>query len=115
MSESARKPIADLDRLSVPELTALITAAEAKRSERMEGAKAELLAEFRDKAAALGVSLDSLVPRGEPAYASRTRNGIGAKVPAKYRNPETGDTWSGRGREPRWLKGKNRATFALKT
>lgn len=27
----------------------------------------------------------------------------GKKVPVKYRNTETGDTWSGRGLKPRWL------------
>lgn len=31
---------------------------------------------------------------------------------AKYRNPETGETWSGRGRAPRWLEGKNRDDFS---
>ena len=28
----------------------------------------------------------------------------GAKVPAKYRNTTTGETWSGRGLQPKWLK-----------
>ncbi|MEO8152330.1 MAG: H-NS histone family protein [Rhizobacter sp.] len=28
----------------------------------------------------------------------------GAKVPPKYRNASTGDTWSGRGLQPKWLK-----------
>ena len=28
----------------------------------------------------------------------------GVKVAAKYRNAQTGDTWSGRGLQPRWLK-----------
>jgi H-NS histone C-terminal domain len=28
---------------------------------------------------------------------------------AKYRNPETNDTWSGRGRMPNWLKRKQEA------
>lgn len=28
----------------------------------------------------------------------------GAKVAAKYRNSTTGETWSGRGLQPRWLK-----------
>jgi len=26
------------------------------------------------------------------------------KVPAKYRNAATGETWSGRGLQPKWLK-----------
>lgn len=34
------------------------------------------------------------------------------RADAKYRNPETGETWSGRGRAPRWLEGKNREDFA---
>lgn len=34
-------------------------------------------------------------------------------VAAKYLNPETGETWSGRGRAPRWLDGKNREDFAV--
>jgi DNA-binding protein H-NS len=42
----------------------------------------------------------------------------GGKVAAKYRNKATGDTWSGRGLQPRWLKaalasGKKLADFAV--
>ena len=32
---------------------------------------------------------------------------------ARYRDPATGATWSGRGRPPRWLDGKDRATFEI--
>lgn len=38
---------------------------------------------------------------------------IGKAVAVKYRNPETGETWTGRGRAPRWLDGKNREDFAV--
>ncbi len=39
-------------------------------------------------------------------------------VAPKYRNPETGDTWSGRGKAPRWLSeaeaaGKTRDGFLI--
>ncbi|MEP7297059.1 MAG: H-NS histone family protein [Burkholderiales bacterium] len=34
----------------------------------------------------------------------KPRAGKGAKVAAKYRNAATGDTWSGRGLQPNWLK-----------
>lgn len=42
----------------------------------------------------------------------------GRKVAPKYRNPATGDTWSGRGLQPNWLKaalssGKKIEDFAL--
>jgi DNA-binding protein H-NS len=40
-------------------------------------------------------------------------------VPPKYRNPETGATWSGRGKPPRWVTeaeaaGKSRDEFLIK-
>lgn len=36
-------------------------------------------------------------------------------VEAKYRNPETGETWSGRGRMPAWLDGANKEEFLVAT
>lgn len=35
-------------------------------------------------------------------------------VAAKYRNNSTGETWTGRGRTPRWLDGKNKDQFLIK-
>ena len=32
-------------------------------------------------------------------------------VDPKYRDPATGRTWSGRGREPDWIKGRSRTNF----
>ncbi len=49
---------------------------------------------------------------------SRATKGGGGKVAAKYRNTATGDTWSGRGLQPKWLKaalaeGRKIEEFAL--
>ena len=35
-------------------------------------------------------------------------------VQAKYQDPASGQTWTGRGRAPRWLDGKNREDCLLK-
>jgi DNA-binding protein H-NS len=35
------------------------------------------------------------------------------KAPARYRDPVTGATWSGRGKPPRWINGKDRAAFEI--
>ncbi|KWF97932.1 H-NS histone [Burkholderia diffusa] len=35
-------------------------------------------------------------------------------VGAKYRDPATGATWSGRGRAPVWIAGRDRATFLIR-
>jgi DNA-binding protein H-NS len=41
-------------------------------------------------------------------------NGSAAQIPTpKYQNPKTGQTWSGRGRAPLWVKGKNRERFLI--
>jgi DNA-binding protein H-NS len=41
------------------------------------------------------------------------------RVPPKYRNPKTGETWSGRGRTARWIaeaerEGKSRDKFLIR-
>jgi len=59
----------------------------------------------------------SAAPAAAPAPAKKSK-AAGRKVAAKYRNPATGDTWSGRGLKPRWLvaamaSGKTLADFAI--
>lgn len=49
---------------------------------------------------------------------SKARAGTGKKVAAKFRNTSTGDTWSGRGLQPKWLKaalasGRKLSDFAV--
>lgn len=36
-----------------------------------------------------------------------------AKVAAKYRDPQTGQTWTGRGKAPKWIEGKDRSAFVI--
>ncbi len=45
----------------------------------------------------------SLADLGTRSAAASPRKAMG-KVAAKYRNPATGDTWSGRGLKPNWLR-----------
>lgn len=37
----------------------------------------------------------------------------GSKVAAKYRDPATGSTWTGRGKPPKWIAGQDREKFAI--
>lgn len=37
-----------------------------------------------------------------------------APVPTKYRDDATGQTWTGRGRAPKWLEGKNKNDYLIK-
>jgi len=35
------------------------------------------------------------------------------KVAPKYRDPSTGQTWTGRGKAPKWIDGKDRSQFVI--
>ena len=88
-------------RLPIENIDAIIqTAQDCQRTKRQE-AKENLLAEIREKAAKAGISLDELFTSASPAASRRRGNGTHQKV--KYRSP-TGDTWSGRGKSPKWLQ-----------
>ena len=105
----------NLDHLTVAELTEVIRRAEALRQEKQEEAKAALLAKWQAEAAENNLSLDNILAGQQPAQGQgrKVRRGTGDKVAAKFRDPETGKTWSGRGREPTWIKGKNREEFKV--
>lgn len=47
-----------------------------------------------------GITLADLGAKA-PAKAPSTK---GSKLPPKYRNPATGETWTGRGRQPKWVE-----------
>lgn len=59
-----------------------------------------VIAEIKDKMAQYGLTAADL--GGASSKAKKAVSGAG-KVPAKYRNAATGETWSGRGRTPKWL------------
>ena len=105
----------NLEGLSAKELEALIAKA-TQRKEKLESRTS--VAEVRRMLAALakehGYSLEEVFGDGpRPASAAK-----GTKVAAKYRHPVTGETWSGRGKPPKWLaaemdKGKKASDFAI--
>ena len=37
----------------------------------------------------------------------------GTKVAPKYRDPATGQTWTGRGKAPKWIQGQDRTPFTI--
>ena len=39
--------------------------------------------------------------------------GPSGKVAPKYRNPSTGETWTGRGKAPKWIEGRDRSSFTI--
>ncbi len=122
---SASDVIPLLDGLTVADLDKVIAEAGRQRETRRESGKKELVEEFRAKATAMGLSLEELIggsaQTGRPAPKTRKpQKGASAAAPTvKYRNPDTGETWSGRGRMPKWMAlamehGRNREEFLAK-
>lgn len=104
--------------LSTQELDELIRIATGRKNEAVASARASFFAEVKTRAASLGVSLAELVHVGGMTTAKRPKGAGRTQSAPKYRNPDTGETWSGRGRPARWLteleaKGHKRQEFAV--
>jgi DNA-binding protein H-NS len=88
--------------IEIIDLNALLAQKEALEKQ-IEDAQNEqktaAIAKIRELMATGGITLRDI---NDALIATRV-SARRAKVPAKYRNQETGDAWSGRGRKPNWL------------
>ena len=103
--------------LSAQELDELIKVATGRKNEEAASARASFLNEVKARAANLGMSLADLVGLGSEQKEGKAPTD-GSELPIKYRNPSTGETWSGRSRPARWImeleaKGRKRREFAV--
>jgi DNA-binding protein H-NS len=94
----------DISKLNEAQLTALM----AKIQARLQELQLEKVARVRDKVIAMITSegLDYAELMEHTTFARRKKAaGKRAKIAPKYRNPaDPSQTWSGRGRQPRWFK-----------
>lgn len=98
---------------SVTELLAQKAAIEQQIAEAQRAQRAEALAKVRALMSEHGLTLADLSSKSATA-GKRT----GTKVAPKYRDAATGNTWSGRGLQPKWLvqalaSGKKVSDFAI--
>lgn len=104
----------NLDKLSVVELKELQQDVAQALVERQAQERAKVREEMMALAAKHGFSMDELMGKGKGRKAS------GGTVAIKYRNPDNpSDTWTGRGRQPKWLaplikKGAKLEKFLIK-
>jgi DNA-binding protein H-NS len=99
---------------SIQELLAQKAALEKKIAEAQRTAKADAIAKVKALMAEYGLTAADLAGKAMPGPKSEP----GKKVAAKYRDPTTGQTWTGRGLKPKWLQaalsgGKSLDDFAL--
>ncbi|MEM5316502.1 H-NS histone family protein [Paraburkholderia sp. JHI869] len=91
------------------ELKAQIAELEIQASAVRQQEFEAVLADIRTKVAEFGYTPRDIFG----SRRGRTKRLQGAS-PAKYRDPATGATWTGRGRAPNWIKdAKSRARFLI--
>lgn len=83
----------------------LTVLAEAARAEELKAAREQVLQLMRDT---------GLTPQDILSDAKPTQKRKHPPSTLLYKDPETGKTWTGRGRMPSWLEGKNREDFLVK-
>lgn len=88
----------------VEQIAKLQSLAEAARKDEINGA----IQKIKDLMQVHGVTVEDL-SAGSRAKSAKAKG----SVAAQFKNPETGETWTGRGRAPRWLGGKNREQFRI--
>jgi DNA-binding protein H-NS len=85
---------------SLQELLAQKEALDREIENTKKQARAEAIAKVRSLMAEYGLTAADLSAKG----GSKASGKPGGKVAVKYRDAATGDTWSGRGLQPKWLK-----------
>ena len=90
----------DLSRLSLEELQTLARDIEQEIIGRREADRERVIAQMREMAGSLGMTLEDLLKQER----GRERARVPATVLAKYRHPENSAlTWAGRGKRPQWI------------
>jgi DNA-binding protein H-NS len=100
----AQQSMTALKSMTIEKLIKLKSDVEAMLDQKVSEQRRSLQQELSK----LGGYTGSRKPRGGPR----------GSVAPKYRNPETGETWAGRGLKPRWLSaaiksGKSLEAFAI--
>ncbi|WP_299513450.1 H-NS histone family protein [uncultured Limnohabitans sp.] len=68
------------------------------------------VAKVRELVAEYGLTVQDIFPgRGGKTGTVKAAS----KVAAKYRDEATGQTWTGRGKAPKWIEGKDRTPFII--
>lgn len=128
-SVSVMTPSLEARQAKVAELEKAIAEERASIAAERDGHIKRLWEDFTARLSSVGATVEDAhrVGRYKPprpkVLSAKDTNGSGstdgAKVRPKYRNPATGEMWSGRGLNPRWMKeaiakGKKKDDFLIK-
>lgn len=92
---------------SYKELIAQKQALEAQIEQARKSEVADAVLQVRALIADFGLTADDVFGK------SRVSAAAGKSVPPKYRNAATGETWTGRGKAPKWIADQDRDQFLI--
>jgi DNA-binding protein H-NS len=92
---------------TVAQLLAQKAALEAQIEAARKAENSEAIAKVKALVAEHGLTQQDIF-----GGAKRGRKASGS-VAAKYKDPISGATWSGRGKAPKWIEGKDRSKFVV--
>ena len=90
---------------SLPELLAQREALDAEIANIQRAEKSKILVQVRELVAAHGLTSQEVFGGSKSVKTG--------SVAVKYRHPTTGQTWTGRGKQPKWIAGQDKAQFAV--
>ncbi|KVD78027.1 H-NS histone [Burkholderia sp. ABCPW 14] len=93
------------------ELKAQAVALEAEMKRLRQGERNAVLQEVRGKVREYELTAQEVF--GQRRLGVTRRTSATVPVRPKYQDPVTGATWAGRGREPAWIRGRNRDEFLI--
>lgn len=96
---------------TLQDLIAQKEALEAQIAEQRRQELSAAIGQIKSLIAAHGLTAEDIF--GGSARRAKSSDKPASKVAAKYRDPISGATWSGRGLAPKWLAGKNKEDFAI--
>jgi DNA-binding protein H-NS len=121
-SSEMDKLLKALEDMSVTALRKVVESATALIAQKTEGEKRTFIEEVTTRAKSLGVSITDLLGKSAPKPVKKAppkkRAGKRGSLPIKFKGPNPEDTWTGRGRRPRWLvaleaEGKDKKDYAV--
>ena len=102
----------NLENLSIRELLSIRDKVDGALRKRKDAEKGDILEKIKALATKAGYSVEELMGSPPPAKTKAAKSvkadakpvKTRAKVAPKYRNPDDGMTWTGRGRKPKWVE-----------
>jgi DNA-binding protein H-NS len=95
---------------NLQELLAQREALEKQIAQQRQAEASDALNKVRELVKEFGLTESDIFGKNKSSNGAKP---AGKKVAPKYRDPATGNTWTGRGIAPKWLQGKDKAQFLI--